>query len=89
MFQVAEKKKKKKENGTNKVSTVKAQLKPERKKMRKKLRKSALREESLKGINEVSVNRLQKFKDRCYAMLLDVHDHIYNMLPFNLNGSIA
>ncbi|XP_068564304.1 ribosomal oxygenase 1 [Cebidichthys violaceus] len=48
--QVADKKKRKKENGANKVHTVKAQLKPERKKMRKKLLKSPQREESLKGI---------------------------------------
>lgn len=50
-LQVANKKKRKKENGTIKVNTVKAQLKPERKKMRKKL-KSAQREENLKGLTE-------------------------------------
>ncbi|XP_059212427.1 ribosomal oxygenase 1 [Centropristis striata] len=50
--QVAEKKKRKRENGTNKVNTFKAQLKPERKKMRKKLQKAAQREESLKGTAE-------------------------------------
>lgn len=48
-LQVADKKKrkKKKENGVNKTSTVKAQLKPEKRKTLKKLRKSAQREESL------------------------------------------
>ncbi|XP_044025410.1 ribosomal oxygenase 1 [Siniperca chuatsi] len=51
-LKVADKKKKKKENGANKVNTVKAQLKPERKKMRKKLLKSAQREASLKGVTE-------------------------------------
>ncbi|XP_038582608.1 ribosomal oxygenase 1 [Micropterus salmoides] len=51
-LQVANKKKRKKENGASKVNTVKAQLKPERKKMRKKLLKSAQREESLKGVTE-------------------------------------
>ncbi|XP_054474739.1 ribosomal oxygenase 1 [Anoplopoma fimbria] len=50
--QVADKKKRKKENGANKVPTVKAQLKPERKKRRKKLLKSPQREESLKGVTE-------------------------------------
>ncbi|TNN44569.1 Bifunctional lysine-specific demethylase and histidyl-hydroxylase NO66 [Liparis tanakae] len=45
--QVADKKKRKKENGANKVHTVKDQLKPERKKKRKKLLKSPQREESL------------------------------------------
>ncbi|XP_075939847.1 ribosomal oxygenase 1 [Anarhichas minor] len=56
--QVADKKKRKKENGANKVHTVKAQLKPERKKMRKMVLKSPQREESLKGIkkDEESVN---------------------------------
>lgn len=48
-LQVADKKKrkKKKENGVNKASTVKAQLKPEKRKTQKKPRKSAQREESL------------------------------------------
>ncbi|XP_042359335.1 ribosomal oxygenase 1 [Plectropomus leopardus] len=50
-LQVSDKKKRKKENGANKVNTVKPQLKPERKKNRKKL-KSALREESLKEFTE-------------------------------------
>ncbi|XP_034756937.1 ribosomal oxygenase 1 isoform X1 [Etheostoma cragini] len=51
-LQVADKKKRKKENGANKVNTVKAQLKPERKKVRKKLLKTAKKEESLKGMTE-------------------------------------
>lgn len=48
-LQVTDKKKrkKKKENGVNKASTVKAQLKPEKRKTQKKPRKSAQREESL------------------------------------------
>nr|XP_046229287.1 ribosomal oxygenase 1 [Scatophagus argus] len=48
-LQVADKKKKKKENGASKVNTVKAQLKTERKKTRKRLIKTAHREENLKG----------------------------------------
>ncbi|XP_049445901.1 ribosomal oxygenase 1 [Epinephelus fuscoguttatus] len=51
-LQVADKKKRKKENGANKVNTGKAQLKPDRKKMRKKLMKAAQREESPKGLTE-------------------------------------
>ncbi|XP_022622450.1 ribosomal oxygenase 1 isoform X1 [Seriola dumerili] len=52
-LQVAAKKKKKKENGVavNKVNTLKAQIKSDKKK-RKKLVKSAQREESLKGTTE-------------------------------------
>lgn len=57
---MANKKKKKKENGAGKVNTVKAQLKPERKNMRKKPRKSAQREESLKGTTGVSVRLLPR-----------------------------
>ncbi|XP_070705504.1 ribosomal oxygenase 1 [Pempheris klunzingeri] len=52
-LQVTAKKKKKKENGANKVSTVKAQLKSDRKKMRKKFLKSAQREDSRRGVTEV------------------------------------
>lgn len=66
---MANKKKRKKENGASKVNTVKAQLKPERKKMRKKLLKSAQREESLKGVTEVSVYLPQRYKVRCYGVL--------------------
>ncbi|XP_071323854.1 ribosomal oxygenase 1 [Trachinotus anak] len=53
-LQVAAKKKKKKENGVavNKVNTLKAQTKSEKKKMRKKPLKSVPREESLKGTTE-------------------------------------
>lgn len=50
---MAEKKKKKKENGASKTNTVKAQLKPERKKIRKKPLRSAQREENLKEITDV------------------------------------
>uniref|UniRef100_A0AAQ4R4P6 Bifunctional lysine-specific demethylase and histidyl-hydroxylase n=1 Tax=Gasterosteus aculeatus aculeatus TaxID=481459 RepID=A0AAQ4R4P6_GASAC len=52
MTPVADKKKRKKENGANKVHTIKAQLKPERKKKRKKLLMSPQREESLKGFTK-------------------------------------
>ncbi|XP_076612681.1 ribosomal oxygenase 1 [Chaetodon auriga] len=60
--QVAEKKRKKRENGGSKVNTGKAQLKPERKKVRRKPRplRSAQREEGPKGTaqmhEEESVN---------------------------------
>lgn len=53
-----EKKKKKRENGAGKVHAF-------AKKMRKKPPKS---EESLKGITEVSVYLLHRFKDRCYRV---------------------
>lgn len=66
---MAEKKKRKKENGASKVNTVKAQLKPERKKLKKKLLKSAQREESLRGVTEVSVDLLPRCKDHIHEML--------------------
>ncbi|KAM3602300.1 uncharacterized protein V6R79_001594 [Siganus canaliculatus] len=45
-LQVADKKKRKRENGTSKVSMVKTQLKPAKKKMKKKLLKSAQSEDT-------------------------------------------
>lgn len=67
---MAEKKKKKRENGASKVNTVKAQLKPERKKLRKKLLKAAQREESHKGVTEVSVHRAAKMQRQKSSDLL-------------------
>ena len=69
---MANKKKRKKENGPSKISPIKAQIKPERKPERKKMRKkSAQREESLKEITEVSS---AKYKDRCYWV---IHENMF------------
>ncbi|KAI4802219.1 hypothetical protein KUCAC02_020071 [Chaenocephalus aceratus] len=74
-LQVANKKKRKKENGASKVSPIKAQIKPERKPERKKMRKkSAQREESLNEItkDEECVNGHGEAGEALDALLADL-----------------